>query len=417
MLYCSKSRRESLKGPLNCETVRCSKGYRCIIKVKGCHWDGKCNQQLARCVSEEGYYEGAVSCVGIECAPGKRCILRETYCANPPCKLIRSCKIFADVQISLDKCKSLNCTSEYECFLRNPENNCLNSWCTHTPDCTLSAEDKLMSKYCYGWICPRTQKCVGRIVNSCKGFNCTIERSCRASSIFSVKRNIDDKVISSTSLTTLLAKGKTEATTSRDTKRLVASRKTYTATDNVLSLPTMLEKINFFRQSYPISIKNDSYHASEMKDENGWRYYAPQEPYKILLPPYEPVILVESMKRREKFLPFFTGAFSHLFDKAVSSPKMMTPTKIENKEINHSYDLSDNHANSSATKKINTAPSSVRDKELDNYYNDEWRPWYIIYDYLEQNEPQSIRKRRFKSSIDDDATDDFCKNPMTFNSE
>ncbi|KAL0132820.1 hypothetical protein PUN28_000496 [Cardiocondyla obscurior] len=224
MLYCSKSRRESLKGPLNCETVRCSKGYRCIIKVKGCHWDGKCNQQLARCVSEEGYYEGAVSCVGIECAPGKRCILRETYCANPPCKLIRSCKSAKDVQISLDKCKSLNCTSEYECFLRNPENNCLNSWCTHTPDCTLSA---------------------------------------------------------------------------------------------------------------------------------GLRQ------------------------------------------------------KIENKEINHSYDLSDNHANSSATKKINTAPSSVRDKELDNYYNDEWRPWYIIYDYLEQNEPQSIRKRRFKSSIDDDATDDF----------
>lgn len=31
---------ESLMGPLTCDTVRCSNGHRCIVKVQGCHWDG-----------------------------------------------------------------------------------------------------------------------------------------------------------------------------------------------------------------------------------------------------------------------------------------------------------------------------------------------------------------------------------------
>lgn len=43
----------------------------------------------------------------------------------------------------------------------------------------LFVEDVLISKYCYGWICPRSQKCIVRIVGPCKGFNCIIERSCR----------------------------------------------------------------------------------------------------------------------------------------------------------------------------------------------------------------------------------------------
>lgn len=58
-------------------------------------------------------------------------------------------KLFADVQTWFDKCRSLNCASEYECFLRRPENNCLDSWCTHMPDCmftigNLSVRDKIL---------------------------------------------------------------------------------------------------------------------------------------------------------------------------------------------------------------------------------------------------------------------------------
>lgn len=52
----------------------------------------ECKQQFARCVLEKEYHEGAASCAGFECPSGERCILRETYCVNPPCKLIRSCK-------------------------------------------------------------------------------------------------------------------------------------------------------------------------------------------------------------------------------------------------------------------------------------------------------------------------------------
>lgn len=87
----------------------------------------------------------------------------------------------------------------------------------------------------------------------------------------------------------------------------------------------MLEDINFFGQGYPIWIKNDPYHSLQAKDEK-WRYYAPQEPYKILLPPYEPVILVEDA-RREQFLPFLTDEFDRLLNEAVliSLPEV-TPT-------------------------------------------------------------------------------------------
>lgn len=61
----------------------------------------------------------------------------------------------------------------------------------------LFAEDELISKYCRGWICPRSQKCVVRIVGFCKGFNCTVERSCRMFTISSVQHNANtsDKVI------------------------------------------------------------------------------------------------------------------------------------------------------------------------------------------------------------------------------
>ncbi|XP_028047273.2 uncharacterized protein LOC105831204, partial [Monomorium pharaonis] len=542
MLFCSKSRKELLKGPPTCDTVRCNKGHMCVIKVRGCNWD-ECKQQLARCVSEKEYYEGAASCAGFECPSGERCILRETYCVNPPCKLIRSCRNAEDVQTWFDKCKSLNCTSEYECFLRRPEGNCLDLWCTHTPDCTLTVEDELISKYCYGWMCPREQKCVVRILNSCKGFNCTIERSCRASSVSSAKRDANNEVVeqsparralvqtdrelerktdtrtnypiagkkttlpvtstrrqntrhttpakhrtevspthrriattesnliaeplgsstskpymtqlyprsrlnnnkpsatdgdkvfqSSTSPATLFNDGKTESTMSRDMERPEAPREIYIATD---ALPLPMRDVNFL-QGYPIWIRNDPYHTLKAKDEDGWSYHAPQEPYRILLPPYEPVIVVEDARR--KFLPFFTDAFfTDLFNKATLMPlpevaaadtgesKTDTSTIVDDKIANytnnskiigtentktyHFHDSSNDHVNFPMTEKTNTASTSTRNKEMDNYYDDyEWKPWYVIHDYPERNEPQSSHERGSKSRIADLATDDLCKN-------
>ncbi|XP_018396668.1 PREDICTED: glucose dehydrogenase [FAD, quinone]-like [Cyphomyrmex costatus] len=504
MLYCSKSRRESLKGPLNCDTVRCNRRHMCIIKVQGCHWDRKCKQQLARCISEKEYYEGAASCAGFECPSGKRCILREILCVNPPCKLIRSCEDEEDIQTWFDKCRSLNCASEYECFLRRPENNCRDQWCTHTPDCTLTVEDELISKYCYGWICPRSQKCVVRIVDSCKGFNCTIERSCRASSVSSTTRNTTNNEVSKQSTTrrtlmqaereliqqelqkrtnypiiskqstvpvtstrrqtihyttstkqgtevslshqqittmksnlitesstnehstlpyprfrlnydkpvaindgkvfqgssspaTELADGKTEPTISYDTDKLETPRKIYITTNDEFPLPMILKDINFFDQGYPIWIKNDPYRSWEAKDEDGWRYHAPQEPYKILLPPYEPVILVEDMGKRGQFLPFFTDAFfTDLFNEAASIPlPEITPADIgnsrtdststiadktvdytnsstiakqENIKTNHTDESPNDHRSFPMTEETSTASLNIRDKEkLDNY--------------------------------------------------
>ncbi|XP_011057335.1 PREDICTED: uncharacterized protein LOC105147780 [Acromyrmex echinatior] len=539
MLYCSKSRRESLKGPPTCDTVRCNRGHMCIIKVRGCHWGGKCKQQVARCVLEKEYYEGAASCAGFECPSGKRCILREIFCVSPPCKLIKSCENEEDVQTWFDQCKSLNCASEYECFLRRPENNCRNPSCTHTPDCVLTIEDELISKYCYGWICPRAQKCVVRIIDSCKGFNCTIERSCHASSVSSTKRNMnnkvskqssnrrtlvqperelirqaldrrtnysttskkptlpvtstrrqsihyttsvkqgtevslihqqiattkpnlitessmnelfltlpyprvrlnhnkpfpinDDKIFQSseTSPATVSADGKTESTMLRDTDKFETPRKIYITTNDEFPLPMMLEDINFFNQGYPIWIKNDPYRSWKVKDEEGWRH-APQKPYKILLPPYEPVILVEDMGKRGQFLPFFTDAFfTDLFSEVVSiSLPEITPdignsktnntsmianktidytninstiAKIENIKTNHT-DESPDHRSFPMTERTSTASLNIRNKELDN--SDEWRPWYLIHDYLEQ----SSREQGSKPNVTDVAIDNLCKN-------
>lgn len=116
---------------------------------------------------------------------------------------------------------------------------------------------------------------------------------------------------------------RTEPTTSRDTQILETPRKIYITTDDTWPLPMMLEDINFFEQGYPIWIRNDPYHSLQVKDEK-WRYYAPQEPYKILLPPYEPAILVEDTRRQEDFL---TDEFNRLFDEAaLISLSEVTPT-------------------------------------------------------------------------------------------
>lgn len=119
---------------------------------------------------------------------------------------------------------------------------------------------------------------------------------------------------------TLPVEEKTESTTSRDVKGLEIPKKIYIASKDALPLPMVLEGINFIGQDYPtIWIKNDSYHTVllEIKNENGdaWGYHAP-EPYKILLPPYEPVILIEDTRERGQFFPFFTYPFDDPFNEA-----------------------------------------------------------------------------------------------------
>lgn len=87
--------------------------------------------------------------------------------------------------------------------------------------------------------------------------------------------------------------------------------KIYKTTNDTLLLP--VEDINFLEQGYPIWIKNELHHLVSLeekdKDDNTrWKYML-QEPYRILLPPYEPVILVENT--REQFFPLLTYVFDH----------------------------------------------------------------------------------------------------------
>lgn len=134
--------------------------------------------------------------------------------------------------------------------------------------------------------------------------------------------------------TTLPVEEKTdnESTTSRDMKRLEISKQIYIASKDALPLPMVLEGINFIGQNYPIWIKDDPYRTVllEIKDENGdgWGYHAPQEPYRILLPPYEPVILIEDTRERGQFFPFFTYPFEHPFNEAAALISLPEITSI-----------------------------------------------------------------------------------------
>lgn len=95
-------------------------------------------------------------------------------------------------------------------------------------------------------------------------------------------------------------------------------RDIYVATDEVLPFPVLLGGIGLVGQGYPIWIR-DGYSIGDAKDENddGLVYYAPREPYRILLPPYEPVILVEDARQLP---PFFTYAFDQPLNEAVLIP-------------------------------------------------------------------------------------------------
>jgi len=132
-----------------------------------------------------------------------------------------------------------------------------------------------------------------------------------------------------------------------------------------------------------------------------------------------------------------TGSTTIANDKIANYTNGSMIVEIKNIKTNQSDDSSD-HVDFPSIKKTNSAPSS--DKELDDYYDvsiyaskdsdvystvdrignclfhyirtvqDEWRPWYVIHESLERNEPQSSHEQRSKSSIDDLTTDDFCKN-------
>ncbi|KAK1118865.1 hypothetical protein K0M31_014636 [Melipona bicolor] len=141
----------------------------------------QCEQQIARCVSQKEYYEGPASCAGFKCPQGNHCILRESFCVNPPCKLIQTCMKNKDVQLLFVKCRNLGCPSEYECFLRKPESDCASPPCRHTPDCIMATENEMTNVHCRGWVCPRMQTCSAKIVESCETNDCNIKRICHES--------------------------------------------------------------------------------------------------------------------------------------------------------------------------------------------------------------------------------------------
>ncbi|XP_014208300.1 uncharacterized protein LOC106639262 [Copidosoma floridanum] len=189
MTYCSKSRKELLKGPETCESVVCAPGYKCLVRVRDCEWNKKCKQRTARCVTEREYEEGPASCADVVCPSSYRCVLREIHCYRPPCKLTKSCARDRDVARWFDRCRKLGCQSEHNCFLRRPPPRCTVPPCDHVPDC-LEITDFSEDDRCRGWICPTSQDCVIDHANSgaCnydlangQEAECRIVRSCRES--------------------------------------------------------------------------------------------------------------------------------------------------------------------------------------------------------------------------------------------
>ncbi|XP_044013876.1 uncharacterized protein LOC122856248 [Aphidius gifuensis] len=180
MLYCAKSQQESLKGPASCDSVTCSKGHICSLKIRQCTWGKPCQEQYARCITDYEFYEGPASCAGYKCSSsGNTCILRESLCPRPPCRLLKSCSPKRDVHAWLDHCNSLDCLSEHECFMRKPDENCQAPFCKHKPDCIIKNENELIAnEKCRGWICPKNQQCVTQVVGPCQNDNCKIIRSC-----------------------------------------------------------------------------------------------------------------------------------------------------------------------------------------------------------------------------------------------
>ncbi|KAL7292803.1 hypothetical protein TKK_0013630 [Trichogramma kaykai] len=182
MVYCSKSRTESLKGPESCQSVVCPKGYQCLTQVNECNWDKKCKHRITRCVTAQVYQNQPTNCDDVTCPSGHRCILREMNCYRPPCRLTKNCARNADASAWIEQCKQIGCRSEYDCFLRKPQKNCTKPLCNHTPDCLNEVENYETMKderSCRGWICPRGQECFIRHLNADCHEDCISTKECR----------------------------------------------------------------------------------------------------------------------------------------------------------------------------------------------------------------------------------------------
>lgn len=116
---------------------------------------------------------------------------------------------------------------------------------------------------------------------------------------------------SATSPASLPVEETIELTTSRDTKRLEMP-KIYIASNNTLPLPMVFEDIKFVG-NYPIWIKNDPYPISSEIDDEDNDAWEPQEPHRILLPPYVPVVI-----GRGQLLPVFINTIDRPFNEATA---------------------------------------------------------------------------------------------------
>lgn len=93
----------------------------------------------------------------------------------------------------MDRCKFLGCLSEHECYLRRPEENCPLPFCKHQPDCAAKTENELVeNEKCRGWICPKDQKCITKVIGPCQNDNCPIIRSC-SREIFFESHHLTDR--------------------------------------------------------------------------------------------------------------------------------------------------------------------------------------------------------------------------------
>ncbi|XP_011498544.1 PREDICTED: homeobox protein 2-like [Ceratosolen solmsi marchali] len=142
--YCSKSKKDSLKGPENCDSVLCTAGYTCVVQNRDCEWNQsfmrtECKEHTARCVSEWELKINSVSCLDSSCPTDHRCILRESQCNQAPCKLTKTCALATD------------------------------------------GNNYSKNVYCRGWVCPPYQECMAGVKMPCHHDKCQIIRSCQGS--------------------------------------------------------------------------------------------------------------------------------------------------------------------------------------------------------------------------------------------
>lgn len=122
----------------------------------------------------------------------------------------------------------------------------------------------------------------------------------------------------------MLTGRKIESNVPYDTERLKALRKIYVAAiDDTLPFPILLKVINIAGQDYPIWITNDLRRTTSLESKGlnneKWRFTELQEPYRILLPPYEPAVLIEGQR--------YSPLFPHTFDRTSEEVLIPSPSK------------------------------------------------------------------------------------------